>query len=216
MKNHFIVIEALDAGGSQTQTDRLAQRLRQANHRVLQLHFPQEDRATGRFVYDKYLLAGNKPRFSRREQSLIYIQDFYSRVEDIQNHLKQSRGVVISDRFYTSTIAYQSAGLSGKSRRNMISWISSLTESDSLRLPEPSQLIYLDTPVEIVLRHLSKKKKDFHEKRDKLLSFQRSYRQLAKERKWLVVNSVDDRGQQRSIEDIHQEIWQHVKKKLSP
>ena len=117
MKNRFIVIEALDAGGSQTQTNRLAQRLRQADYRVLQLHFPQEDRATGEFIYERFLKSKNAAGFSKREQALLYIQDFFSRTEDIKQHLgRTQRSVVISDRFYTSTLAYQTIGLIGKKR----------------------------------------------------------------------------------------------------
>ena len=78
MSNPFIVIETLDAGGSQTQTDRLARRLEKEGYQPHQYHFPQEDRATGRLIYDKFLLP--KKRFSKREQALLYIQDFFSKI----------------------------------------------------------------------------------------------------------------------------------------
>ena len=211
IKNPFIVIEALDAGGSQTQTDRLSQRLRHTGYHVLQLHFPQEDRATGKLIYERFLKSKNAAGFSRREQALLYIQDFFSRAEDTSQHLNQTRqNVVISDRFYTSTLAYQTIGLSGKERQDVIKWIKWLCLEKTPALSKPTQVIFLDTPVDISLKHLAKKKKDFFENRQKLTAIRASYVHLAHEEKWTIISSIDDRGQQRSVKDIHQEIWQHV------
>jgi len=212
-KAPFIVIEALDAGGSQTQTDKLARRLKRSGYNTLQLHFPQEDRATGRVVYDKFLLSKNKPGFTRREQALLYIQDFYSQSENISDHLKKSaKSIVISDRFYTSTLAYQSISLTGVARRQMIEWMKYLVEKNQPRLPKPDQVIFLDTPVNISLGHLKAKKKDFFENRQKLTAIRNSYLHVAKDEKWIVINSADDTGKQRSIQNLHDEIWSHVTK----
>lgn len=209
--SQFIVIEALDAGGSQTQTDRLSKRLTAAGYDLLQLHFPQEDHPTGRFVYEKFLLSHNQPRLSRREQALIYIQDFYSQADAIQAHLsKPAKSIVVSDRYYTSTLAYQTIGLNGRPRAAMLAWIKFLTEQGTYHLPRPDLVILLDTPVSISLNHLKNKTKDFFENKQKLTAIRNSYLRQAKEAKWLVINSVNDRGEQRSIEDIHQEIWQAV------
>jgi dTMP kinase len=206
----FIVIEALDAGGSQTQTNRLASRFRREGRDVLQLHFPQEDRATGQLIYEKYLHAHNRQPFSKREQALLYIQDFFSRQEDIKATLNgPGKSIVISDRFYTSTLAYQSIGLAGKQRQAMLDWMTWLCCKGEPRLPKPDMVILLDTPVEVSLKHLRAKKKDYHENRSKLTAFRRSYLRLAQEQKWVIVNSMTE-DKQRSIDDIHQEIWEVV------
>jgi len=52
-----------------------------------------------------------------------------------------------------------------------------------------------------------------------VIAIRRSYRRLAKEQGWIIINSVNDRGDQRAISDIHQEIWQIIKPgivKLTP
>lgn len=207
----FIVIEALDAGGSQTQTNRLAQRLIEGRYQVMQLHFPEEDRPTGRFVYEKFLLAHNQPQFTRREQALIYIQDFYSQSDAIQDHLSKSpQAIVVSDRFYTSTLAYQTICLTGRRRAAMLAWIKYLTEEGTYHLPRPDLVVFLDTPVDISLHHLKSKTKDFFENRQKLTALRNSYLRQANEEKWLIINSVNDQGVQRSIEDIHDEIWSRI------
>lgn len=210
-KNPFIVIEALDAGGSQTQTDLLARHLREEGYTVLQLHFPQEHRATGRLIYDKFLLPKNKEPFSRREQALLYIQDFFSRSEDIKRTITAAgRRIVVSDRYCTSTFAYQTIGLSGKQRKAMLEWLTWLTAKGTPVLPQPDAVIFLDTPVNVSLARLKGKKKDWFETKTKLAAIRRSYRMLAAEQGWHVIESVDKAGRERSREDLHAEIWTAV------
>lgn len=213
-KTPFIVIEALDAGGSQTQTDRLAAHLKKVGKKVLQLHFPQEDRATGRLIYDKFLLYRNRKPFTAREQALLFIQDFFSRREDIAAALASQR-IVVSDRFCTSTMAYQTVGVRGAARRAIIDWITWLCFEGKPALPQPDLVLFLDTPVAVSLRRLAGKRKDFHENREKLTKFRDSYVALAREQKWIVIQSVDHDQGERTREDMHQEIWKHVKKLLA-
>lgn len=214
----FIVIEALDAGGSQTQTNELVKHLKREGLKPLQLHFPQEDRPTGEFIYGKFLNTHNAPKLSRREQALIYIQDFFSRVDDIQAAREASpkggtadkKFLVISDRFYTSTMAYQTMGLSGEPRRAMLKWIEFLCFGPIPKLPKPDLVILLDTPPKVSLHHLRNQPKNYHENLPKLKAIRKSYLTLAREQKWVVINSMKS-GSQRPIKDIHQEVWGHVK-----
>lgn len=209
-KRPFIVIEALDAGGSQTQTDALCRKLKRRGYKPLQLHFPHEDRATGRLIYDKFLLSHNRLGFSRREQALLYIQDFFSRKEDIEKALAGPKNsLVVSDRFYTSTMAYQTAGLSGLNRDSLLEWIRNLVEIGQPALPRPTLVIFLDTSPGTSLVRLKGKTKDYHENLKRLTLFRASYRKLAREYDWAVVNSMVG-SKQRSIRDIHEEIWGHV------
>ena len=214
-RSPFIVVEALDAGGSQTQTNLLGMRLKKAGYNVLQLHFPHEDRATGRLIYDKFLLHKSAKKFSRREQALLYIQDFYSRHEDIRRHqAARGRNIVVSDRFYTSTLAYQTIGLSGKARAAMLAWLNWLIAEGTPALPRPDLVIFLDTPVEVSLARLKEKKKDWFETKAKLASIRRSYLMLAKEQRWHIINSMDEQGTQRSREDLHAEVWKKVERSI--
>ena len=244
--NPFIVIEALDAGGSQTQTDLLCARLTKAGYIPHQYHFPQEDKATGRIIYDKFLLhkkvspparggarGGGRVSFSKREQALLYIQDFFSKCEELWEIVsprpgrgegklakKASAGegnvtsVVVSDRFATSTMAYQTIGLTGDARKKMLNWITWLCFKNTPALPKPDIVLFLDTPVKVSLQRLAKKKKDFFETKEKLTAIRNSYLKLAKEQKWTVFDSVDEAGNQRTREELHEEIWGVVQKKL--
>lgn len=208
----FLVLEALDAGGSRTQTSLLVRRLHKEGYKPLQLHFPQEDRATGQLIYEKFLHHGRAKSFSRREQALLYIQDFFSRAEDMWAVLSASRGkgIVVSDRFCTSTMAYQTIGVSGKARRKLLDDITWLCWKGQPRLPEPDMVIFLDIAVETSLRHLKGRRKDYFENRAKLAAIRRSYLQLAREQGWIIINSMDAKGKQRSKAAIREDVWQSV------
>lgn len=208
----FIVIEALDAGGSQTQTDWLVRRLTQKQYRPLALHFPQEDRATGRLIYDKFLLHKNEQPFSRREQALLYVQDFFAAAEEMREALADPSGrrVIVSDRFCSSTLAYQTIGLSGRAKARMVEWIWWLCFGGTPALPEPDLTIFLDTPVTVSLRRLAGKEKDFFETKEKLTAIRASYLAIARRQRWRVILGVDRHGQERTRQDLHEEIWRSV------
>ncbi|MBI3421131.1 MAG: thymidylate kinase [Candidatus Sungbacteria bacterium] len=213
-QNPFIIIEALDAGGSQTQTDLLSGRLKKEKYIVHQYHFPQEDTATGRLIYDKFLLRQNKQPFSRREQALLFIQDFFSKADEMHAIMGQAgKHIIVSDRFCTSTMAYQTVGKSGQDRKKMLDWINWICWQGKPVLPKPAKVIFLDTPVEVSLKRLKGKKLDFHETREKLATFRRSYTMLAKDQGWVVVKSMDGK-RERTREEIHEEIFNHIKKIL--
>jgi dTMP kinase len=214
--NPFIVIEALDAGGSQTQTDLLGKKLEQEGYVVSQYHFPQEDKATGRLIYDKFLLYKNKFPFSKREQALLYISDFFSKSEELHGVVSaKEKSVLLSDRFATSTVAYQTIGLTGEKRKAMIDWIMWLCFKGKPALPKPNIIVFLDTPVAVSLERLAKKKKDFFETKEKLTAIRNSYLNIAKEQKWMIFDSIDEDGKQKTREALHEEIWERVQKKLT-
>lgn len=217
MSNPFIVLEAIDAGGSQSQTDLLVKKLKQKKYRPLKLHFPQEDRATGQLIYKKFLWNNNRYQLSRREQSLLYIEDFFSRIEDMQHVIssQNKKNLLVSDRFVTSTMVYQTIGLSSQRRQRILAWIEQLCWKGQPALPKPNLVILLDTPAHISLGHLRGRKKDYFESRRKLMMLRRSYVRLAREQGWIIIKSVNQSGTQRSKQDIHAEVWDHVQKLLS-
>lgn len=217
-KRPFFIIESLDAGGGSTQLDLLFKRLKREKYTPHHYHFPQEDRPTGQLIYRKYLLDNHKHPLSRREQALLYIQDFYSNLPQMQAVLEQGKksDVIISDRYCTSTMAYQTKGLSGKKRKEMIDWITWLCWEGTPRLLKPTKVILLDIPVDLAMQRLNKagKKRDIHEQKDILTVIRRSYMQLAQDQGWAIVNNVDQHGQERGRADIHEEVWSHIHSNL--
>lgn len=213
-RSPLIVIEAIDAGGSQTQTDLLVRHLKRAGYQPVALHFPQADRATGQIIYRKFLHA-RLPDFSRREQALLYIQDFFSRVEDIQRWRSRGHTVIVADRYCTSTMAYQTVGMNRRARRRLMTWITRLCYQGTPSLPRPDLVIFIDTPVAIAVAHLAGRRRDYFEHQRRLISIRASYLALARERTWPIVPGVDDRGRQRPRRAIHTDVWSLVTPRLS-
>lgn len=215
MKSPFIVIESLDAAGGSTQAGLLIGRIKKAGYKAYQFHYPQEDEPTGRMIYDKFLLHKNKNPFSRREQALLYIQDFFAESKKLREIItRPGKNCIVSDRYCTSTMAYQTIGTTGAARKRMLAWIHWLCWEGKPALPKPDMVILLDLPVSISLKRLNERPgtKDFFENRRRQEAIRRSYLRLAKEAGWKVVHCADDAGQQRSREDIHADVWQAVMK----
>jgi len=207
----FIVIESINGAGGSTQANQLVARLKREGYKPLSLHFHQREKGTGQLIQKKFLDTHNQPAFSRREQALLYIQDFFSAKETIEKALAASpKSAVVSDRFYGSTMAYQTLGLPGKERRQVLDWIIWLTQKGAIRLPKPNLVILLDTPPTVSANRLKGQKKDFFENLKKLKAVRDNYLKVAREQKWVVVRSSDKEANQRPIQEIHEEIWQHV------
>lgn len=216
-KRPFIVIEGIDAAGSSTQTDLLGKHLQQSGLQPLQLHFPQEDTKTGQLIYDKFLRTGQMGQLSRREQALLYVADFYSRADDIAAVVahKTNYDVVLLDRWATSTLAYQTIGLSGQRRAAMLTWLKMLMLEGKPRLPWPDLIVLLDTPLATAQKRLGSKKDYFEASSARQRSIRQSYVRLAAEHKWITVTSIDAAGNERTKKDIAEEIWDIVSTKFN-
>lgn len=215
--NPFIVIESIDAAGGSTQADLLIKKLKKSGFTPHQYHFPQEDRGTGQLIYQKFLHHKGKYSLSRREQALLYIQDFYSRLEEMRSLVEQGskKSILVTDRYCTSTMAYQTINLTGTERQDMLNWLTWLVWRGEPQLLKPNLVILLDNPVELSIKRLSNSKKDYFENQQKLLAIRRSYLRLAQEQRWTIIDNVDiATNKPRTRQDIHREVWEHVSKVL--
>ena len=100
----FIVFEGLDGAGTETLSKKLLSYLKKP---VKRIHYPDYQREMGRIIH-KYL--HRKYDFPVEVQFFLYLSDFAKDVEKINKWLKEGK-IVIADRYFTSTLAYQ--GLRG-------------------------------------------------------------------------------------------------------
>lgn len=140
----FIVIEGLDGSGKTTQAKFLASRLSQ-NHHALLTAEPSEGRI-GAFI--RYSCLYDAKRLHPETEALLFAADRIDHIEnEIKPALKDGR-LVISDRYFFSSFAYQgSAGLNLK-------WIRMLNEYAL----KPDLAIFIDVPPETVLKRLERRK----------------------------------------------------------
>jgi thymidylate kinase len=179
MLGKLITIEGLDGSGKQTQTALLAQRLKEAGHKIIQVSFPNYEKDSSILV-KKYLKGDYSNQYDRdnltfvKQMSSFYAVDRVSSFiekeyegKSLIQHLQEGTHV-ICDRYTTSNILHQSGNLTESYHLyQYIDWIMEL-EFKHLGLPVPDSVFYLDVEPEISVANIKERyhgeaKEDIHE-----------------------------------------------------
>ena len=213
----LIVIEGTDGSGKSTQFARLTQRLSEEGHEFQKLVFPQYDEESSALIR-MYLNGqfGDKPSdVNAYAASAFYAVDRYASYKKVWGQWYEKGGLVLSDRYTTSNAVHQASKVSREERGEYLGWLYEF-EYDKLGLPRPDLTIYLDVPTEYTEKLMRSREAstgttaDIHEKDLSYLATCRAMgREAAAYYGWTVIECVRD-GAMRSIEDIHQEIYQHI------
>lgn len=204
----FIVFEGIDGAGKGTQIQLLAKRLRKEGKLFSLLSAPRYGTPTGKLV--KRALHGEFGDFRGLNgylSAMPYLLDFAAGRDETIEALK--KGMVVSDRYLSSTSAYHGAKLSAKEQKAFFAFVDA-TMYARLRLPKPDLVLYFDVPVEVAQKNLRSKKKDQYERS---IAYQRSvaamYRRLARQKNWRAIACVRG-GKMRSPEEIHELVWKAI------
>jgi len=200
LKQGFLVaIEGIDGAGKTTQSKILVDRLTKEGYPVIGLHEPTGGR-WGRKIKELAKNGRHKTK-PETEVELFYLD----RLEDVKKNITpalKSKKIVIMDRFYFSSAAYQGArGLSPDS-----------IEKKNMKIaPIPSITIILDLEPEVALKRIRDKRNEMpnHFERKKYLEKVRRIflRQFAN-RPDIRIIAGDDL---RSIQAIASDIWGIIK-----
>ena len=217
----LIVIEGTDGSGKSTQFRLLSQRLEAAEVSFQHIVFPRYDQDSSALIR-MYLGGqfGDKPSdVNAYAASSFYAVDRYASYKMDWGKWYEEGGLVLSDRYTTSNAVHQASKVEEEKQGEFLQWLYDF-EYDKLGLPRPDLTIYLDVPTDFtekLLRHReadTNTKADIHEKDMAYLATCRNTgRKAAAFYNWTVISCVKD-GVMRSIEDIHNEIYAHVKKCL--
>ena len=216
MKGRLIVIEGTDGSGKSTQFSRLCQRAEQEGHPFRRLVFPQYQEESSALI--RMYLAGE---FGQRPgdvnayaASAFYAVDRYASWKKVWQDWYEGGGLVLADRYTTSNAVHQASKLPKEERGEYLRWLSDF-EYRRLGLPEPDLVIYLDLPTERSVEMLRQReaatqtKGDIHETDSAYLA---ACREAALEAievyGWKRISCLDETGALRSIESIHDEVWQ--------
>ena len=214
----LIVIEGTDGSGKSTQFGLLTQRLTREGRDFRQIVFPQYSEPSSALI--RMYLGGE---FGQRPgdvnayaASAFYAVDRYASFKKVWGNYYNGGGLVISDRYTTSNAVHQASKEPPETRQRFLKWLYEF-EYDHLGLPRPDLTLYLDVPTDFtekLMRHRESStgtSADIHEKDlEYLATCRETGRAAAKFYGWTVISCVKD-GQMRSIEDIHEEIFRHVK-----
>lgn len=214
----LIVLEGTDGCGKSTQMELLASRMEQEGLNFRRLRFPRYENPSSSLIR-MYLGGefGDKPSdVGAYAASTFYAVDRFASYASEWKEYYADGGVLISDRYTTSNAVHQGSKMAQGEREDFFRWLYDL-EFGKMKLPQPSLVILLDMPIELsetLMRSREEKthtSADIHEKdREYLLACRKSAADAAQFYGWTVVSCAKD-GKIRSIEDIHEEIFRHVK-----
>jgi len=147
-KGRFIVLEGIDGAGTTTQCGLLAKRLRKDGLAVRTTREPS-DGPVGTTI--RQILAGRIVGAGGRApgwatMALLFAADRMDHVEaEIEPFVAQG-GVIISDRYDASSLAYQSVS-SGRGGESTVEWIRTLNKNAR----RPDLTVVLDVPAEVAV-----------------------------------------------------------------
>lgn len=205
----LIVIEGLDGCGKSTQLALLKEKLKNARF----ITFPYYETDSGRII-SEYLRGTYKeddPSVSAYSASIMYAVDRYTSFRTHWEALYNSGSPVISARYVSSNAVYQMTKLPQNEWDGYLAWLTDL-EYVKLGLPRPDLTIYLDMPLEVSQKLLSKRyggdetKKDIHEKNTGFLRKCREAAMYTSGRFGWKVIDCSEKGEPRSIEAINEDI----------
>lgn len=217
----LIVIEGTDGSGKSTQFKLLTDRLNAQQLPFRKLVFPRYSEPSSALIrmYLQGQFGSHPSDVNSYAASAFYAVDRYASYKQDWGKWYEDGGLVLSDRYTTSNAVHQASKERPEDREAYLHWLYDF-EYDHLELPRPDLTIYLDVPTDFTQTLMRRReqetdtKADIHEQDMAYLATCReSGRFAAGYYGWTVIDCVRD-GAMRTIEDIHEEIFSHVKKLL--
>jgi len=218
----FIAIEGVDGSGKKTQTKLLCDRFQSIGKDVYTISFPRYGELSAKII-EKYLRGelGDSRSQPPELMSLAYAVDRFGAAETIRRKINHGF-VVIADRYAASNLAHQGTKIRDEAQRKAFYNETLQLEYETLGIPKPSLNIVLLVPSAVAqpnvdqkdARTYTTKQRDIHEADANHLELaKKNYEELCDlyPDEFVAVECMHDESTMRSIEDIHQDIWQQVK-----
>ena len=218
----LFVIDGTDASGKQTQLQKLKEKLDKEKIEYKSVSFPNYDSQSSSLVkiYLNGELAEDPKEISPYIASTFYAADRYITFKKDYEEYYKNGGIILADRYTTSNMVHQAGKIKDdEERKKFLEWLWDF-EFNIYGLPIPTQVFFLNMPTEYAMKLMEKRKnkitnedkKDIHERsKEHLKDAYVEACKLAKKYNWYEVKCVKD-NEIRSIEDIHEEIYNEIKK----
>lgn len=220
----LFVIDGTDGSGKQTQFERLKNRLTEEGVDYQTVSFPNYDSPSSSLV--KMYLSGefgkNAKDVSPYIASTFYAVDRYATYTTKYKDYYENGGIILADRYTTGNMMHQAGKIQDKEEREQfLNWLWNL-EFELYGLPVPTEVFFLKMPPEKALELIKDREnkfthttqKDIHE-RDKnhIIDSFNAACSVACKYNWYTVECIKEE-QIRTIEDIHEEIYQEIRKNI--
>lgn len=215
-KGKIIVIEGTDGSGKQVQSKLLYDRLISEGKNVVLQSFPNYESSSSGPV--KLYLAGELSSTAEEidayQASVLYAVDRFCTMKSLRN-VYEDGGIIILDRYVQSNMIHQACKIVNEDERiKFLNWLNDF-EFGLLKLPQPDKIIFLDVPPEVSkkLRESRKinkngEKKDIHEQDDNhIIKAYNAGKWVSKFYSWNEINCINEKGELKSIEEIHNSIY---------
>ena len=220
----LFVIDGTDGSGKQTQFKKLQERLTKEGIDYKTVSFPNYDSPSSSLV--KMYLAGefgeNAKQVSPYIASTFYAADRYATFKKELEEYYNNGGTILADRYTTANMIHQAGKIQDKNeRKKLLDWIWDF-EFNLYGLPVPSEVFLLKMPPEKSFELMKNRenkfthdsKKDIHERdRQHIIDSFNAACYVANKYNWYTVECVKDENI-RTIKDIHNEIYDEIKKHL--
>jgi dTMP kinase len=197
MTGAFIVFEGIDGSGKTSICERVRGELEKNGKRVLVTQEPTHDEI-GTFIRN-----GIVPNISQRAEALLFVADRAVHTDRIRK-LIEDEYIVICDRYFASTVAYQSAPLDGIALDQ--EWLLQLN-SPVIRTPEITFLLDIDAE-KSMKRVTNRGGKSKFENIEYQRCVRTNYIKLAKQFNFVIIDA--NRIQDEILEDIMKVIWEVI------
>ena len=222
MSGKVIVFEGTDGSGKSTQFSRLCRRLEEGSIPFQRLVFPQYGEPSSALIR-MYLGGefGSHPSdVNAYAASAFYAVDRYASWKKVWGDYYRQGGLILSDRYTTSNAVHQACKLPEDQWEDFFRWLDDF-EHNKLGLPRADLVLYLDMPTEKSIELLRSREASTHTKADiheldtgYLAVCRKSALQASEILGWTVIPCVNECGELRTIEEIHQQLWALVQPML--
>ncbi len=190
----IIVIEGGDQAGKKTQTELLAKALKARKLKTKVFSFPDYTTPIGKKI-ESYL--NGKQKFPPQVIHCLLAANRWEKLDEIKKAISKN-SVLVMNRYYQSNLIYGLVnGLPAK-------WLEHLDAG----LPEADLVIVLDVNQKESFSRKKQKRDKFEKNKNFSQKISNTYRKIAKEKKWKVVNASLPK------EDVHKSIMKILSNKL--
>ncbi|MBR3002696.1 MAG: deoxynucleoside kinase [Clostridia bacterium] len=220
-KGKLFVIDGTDGSGKQTQFQKLQERLKKEGIEYKTVSFPNYDSPSSSLV--KMYLSGefgkNAKDVNAYIASTFYAADRYATFKTGYQEFYDNGGIILADRYTTANMVHQAGKIQDvEEREKFLNWLWDF-EFNLYGLPEPTEVFFLNMPVEKSLelikdrdnKFTNQAQKDIHESdKNHLIDAYNAACYVSKKYDWFEINCVDSNNNIRTREDIHEEIFKEI------